>query len=124
MKFNDISNISSCQIQIRASNGIVLDNYVYKPMFFEGDSFMPFDVYNKYKLTVKTNDHLTSIPLEGPVYEGDKIEYLDTGIKIPTDNGDNTFDIISENKPDRVEITYDPLNPVLKLGKRKTILKK
>lgn len=124
IKFNDISNIDRCQLQIRAYDGTVLDNYVYKPMFFEGDSFMPFDVYNKYKLTVKTNEHLTSIPLDGPVYEGDQIEYFDTGIKIPTDNGNNAFDVLSDIKPERVELTYDPLNPVLKLGKRKTILKK
>lgn len=124
IRFNDISNIAWCQLQIRAFDGTVLDNFIFKPMFFEGDSFMPFDVYNKYKLTVKTNDHLTSIPLNGPVYEGDQIEYLDTGIKIPTDNGDNAFDVVSGNKPERVELTYDPLNPVLKLGKRKTVLKK
>ena len=64
IRFNDISNIDRCQLQIRAFDGTVLDNFVFKPMFFEGEEFQPFDIYGKYRIpiTAGSNKYAISIP--------------------------------------------------------------
>lgn len=64
VKFNDLGNVARCQLQIRAYNSTVLDNFVFKPMFFEGESFEPFDTYGKYRIpiTAGSNKYAISIP--------------------------------------------------------------
>ena len=64
VKFNDLGNVARCQLQIRAYNSTVLDNFVFKPMFFEGEEFQPFDMWGAYKIPIggPENGYMVFLP--------------------------------------------------------------
>ena len=84
VKFNDLGNVARCQLQIRAYNGTVLDNYVFRPMFFEGEEFQPFDVYGKYKLPTTSGEHEYMIYLPSPLGasgdDADELSYSEQAV--------------------------------------------
>lgn len=77
IRFNDISNIARCQLQIRAFDGTVLDNFIYKPMFFEGEEFQPFDTYGKYRIPITAGRNKYAISIPQPLgASGDDVDEL------------------------------------------------
>lgn len=77
IRFNDISNIDRCQLQIRAFDGTVLDNFVFKPMFFEGEEFQPFDIYGKYRIPITAGSNKYAISIPQPLgASGDDVDEL------------------------------------------------
>ena len=84
VKFNDLGNVARCQLQIRAYNGTVLDNYVFRPMFFEGEEYQPFDVYGKYKLPTTSGEHEYMIYLPSPLGasgdDADELSYSEQAV--------------------------------------------
>lgn len=77
VKFNDLGNVARCQLQIRAYNSTVLDNFVFRPMFFEGEEFQPFDTYGKYRIPITAGSNKYAISIPQPLgASGDDVDEL------------------------------------------------
>jgi len=77
IKFNDLGNVARCQLQICAWHGTVLDNFIYKPMFFEGEEFQPFDMWGAYKIPIGGPENGYMVFLPSPLgASGDDVDEL------------------------------------------------
>ena len=77
VKFNDLGNVARCQLQIRAYNSTVLDNFVFNPMFFEGEEFQPFDMWGAYKIPIGGPENGYMVFLPSPLgASGDDVDEL------------------------------------------------
>ena len=80
IRFNDIENVVRCQLQIRAFDGTVLENFTYRPMFFEGEEYQPFDIYGKYKLPIASAENEYTIYLPQPLFSSDELSYSEQAV--------------------------------------------
>ena len=84
IRFNDVENVVRCQLQIRAFDGTALENFTYRPMFFEGEEYQPFDVYGKYKLPTTSGEHEYMIYLPSPLGasgdDADELSYSEQAV--------------------------------------------
>ena len=128
IRFNDISNIARCQLQIRAFDGTVLDNFVFKPMFFEGEEFQPFDTYGKYRIPITAGSYKYAISIPQPLeasgndvdelsFSSQKVTYRTTAepeevsINAPTietspNFAETVIDIGTSVLPSKAELTF------------------
>ena len=84
IRFNDVENVVRCQLQIRAFDGTVLENFTYRPMFFEGEEYQPFDIYGKYKLPIASAENEYTIYLPQPLFSSDELSYSEQAVTYRT----------------------------------------
>lgn len=100
---NDESNI---KMRIRIQNGVDYDGFYIQPMMNTGSDILPFEPYNKYKIPISCNSNLTTIYLDAPLGEGEKLYSVNIDTEITTDIGENTLTVDTTDTP-TMQIVYD-----------------
>ena len=65
-------------------------------------SYIPYG----YKIPISCGGETNTIYLDTPLYDGNSISMADTGIEIPTTNGQNTLSVDTTVQPEKVYIEY------------------
>ena len=58
-----------------------------------------------YKISISTNEHTTTIYLDEPIAEGEKLYSVNIDTQIVTDIGENTLSV-SDPQPPEMQIVY------------------
>ena len=99
---------------VTAVNGYVTIAYRYytsvdprdsQTMLNSGSTALPYEPYG-YKIPILCGGETNTIYLDTPLYDGDSISMADTGIEIPTINGQNTLAVDTTVQPEKVYIEY------------------
>lgn len=76
---------------------------------FEGDytsqTIPAYEPYGKYKISIYNNEHTTTIYLDEPIGEGEKLYSVNIDAQIETDIGENTLSV-SDPQPPEMQIIY------------------
>ena len=75
-------------------------------MLVEGATIPTAYVPYGYKIPILCGGETNTIYLDTPLYDGDSISMADTGIDIPTINGQNTLAVDTTVQPEKVYIEY------------------
>lgn len=72
-------------------------------MLNAGETALPYEPYG-YKIPILCSGETTTIYLDTPLYNGNSISMADTGIEIPTTNGQNTLTVDTTVQPSNMII--------------------
>ena len=116
VKFNDLGNVAKCQLQIRAYNSTVLDNFVFRPMFFEGEEFQPFDTYGKYRIPITAGSCKYAISIPQPLgTSGNDVDELSFSLQKVTYRTTAEPEEVSINAP-AIETSPNFAETVINIG--------
>ena len=80
-------------------------------MLNAGSTPLPYEPYG-YKIPVTSGGVTTNLYLDAPLYTGDTLTYTDTGIALPTSDGDNTISFGTTVQPSAMSATFNGWHPV------------
>lgn len=78
---------------------------ISKFMLNTGSAALPFQPHG-YKIPISCGGKTNTIYVDTPLYDGNSISMADTGIEIPTINGQNTLAVDTTVQPEKVYIEY------------------
>ena len=81
------------------------DNYYNTGMLNVGSTALPFEPYG-YKIPISCNSNKTTIYLDAPLGEGEKLYSVNIDTEITTDIGENTLTVDTTDTP-TMQIVYD-----------------
>lgn len=100
----DVTNCDTLYISFYKASSITTDD-VTEIMLNSGSTALPFEPFG-YKIPVSCGGETNTIYLDTPLYDGNSISMADTGIEIPTTNGQNTLAVDTTVQPEKVYIEY------------------
>lgn len=103
----DVSNadeIYFCIYNVSSVDAISNDS-ITKAMLNSGSTALPYEPHG-YKIQISCGGETNTIYLDTPLYDGNSISMADTGIEIPTTNGQNTLAVDTTVQPEKVYIEY------------------
>lgn len=74
-------------------------------MLNSGSTALPYKPFG-YEIPISCGGETNTIYLDTPLYDGNSISMADTGIEIPTTNGQNTLAVDTTVQPEKVYIEY------------------
>lgn len=74
-------------------------------MVNKGSTALPYEPWG-IKIPISCGGETNTIYLDTPLYDGNSISMADTGIEIPTTNGQNTLAVDTTVQPEKVYIEY------------------
>lgn len=89
----------------RLEEDVSSDGSVYNLTLNIGSTAKPYEPWGN-KIPISCGGETNTIYLDTPLYDGNSISMADTGIEIPTTNGQNTLAVDTTVQPEKVYIEY------------------
>lgn len=74
-------------------------------MLNQGSTALPYEPYG-YKITILSNSDPTDIYIDAPLGVNETVSFEDTGVHIPTDNGQTVISCDNTVQPEKIYIKY------------------